>query len=85
MGKARVKQAAASRTNRTAAAGVVVAVGLAVLRHHGIDVREVVEGATGLPLEDVMAAAATLWGAGVVWFREQARPRDEQDVVTPRP
>ncbi len=80
----RAKLAASSRTNRTVALAVAGAVAVAVGRHAGIDVRAIVE-ASGLSMEDAMALAAASIGSLAVWYREQGRPIDEQDRVTPRP
>lgn len=80
-----MKPATKSQTNQTAAAMAGVAIALAVLKHNGVDVRSVVEGATGMEFEAVMAALTTVAAGAIVWFRERARPKDRQDVVTPRP
>jgi len=81
----KVKVAASSRTNQAAIVGVVTAIAVSLARHHGVDVRAIVEGVTGLPLEDVMAIGAAAVGSVVVWARERGRVRDQQDSVTPRP
>lgn len=79
-----IKRAATSRTNRTVALAVAGAVAVAVGRHLGVDVRAIVE-ASGLSMEDAMALAAAGLGSLAVWYREQGRPVDRQDEVTPRP
>ncbi len=80
----KIKRAASSRTNRTVVVAVAGAVALAVGRHFGVDVRAAIES-TGLTMEDAMALAASGVGALAVWYREQGRPVDQQDRVTPRP
>ena len=80
-----MKPAHKSNTNQTAVAMAAAAVTLAVLKHHGIDVRGPVEEATGMSFEAVMANLMVLAAGAIVYFRERARPKDQQNVVTTRP
>lgn len=81
----RAKLAASSRTNQVSAAAWLGTAALAIASYHGVDLRGIVEGATGLPFEAAVISAATSVSALVVWYRERGRVRDEQDRVTPRP
>jgi len=69
-----------SRTNRTVAAIVAVAVTAAVAKRAGVDL-----AVYGLDVSTLTALITAGLGAQAVKFRTFSRVYDEQDVVTPRP
>ena len=69
-----------SRTNRTVAAIVAVAVSAAVAKRAGVDL-----AVYGLDVSTLTALITAGLGALAVKFRTSSRVYDEQDVVTPRP
>ena len=69
-----------SRTNRTVAAIVAVAVSAAVAKRAGVDL-----AVYGLDVSTLAALITAGLGALAVKFRTFSRVYDEQDVVTPRP
>ena len=69
-----------SRTNKTVAAIVAVALSAAIAKKTGVDL-----GALGLDAAAIEALIVAGLGALAVKFRVDARVYDEQDVVTKRP